>query len=458
MALGSAVGWGAFILPFDWLNSAGLGGIFLGFLIGSIMILTIAYSYGAVIRALPVTGGGVAFALAALGRTHGFIAGWCLTLGYACIVALNASAVTLVFRVTLPDMVMQMKLYEVAGWDVYLPEVIIASLFLIAFALINIRGIEFSGRFQYIAVVIMLVGVVLVLIATSIYFLLERHTLPPAFPSDVSPWAAAAVIIAFAPWAYVGFDSVPQLAGEFNFSPRKATGLIVGAVLGATFIYVAMSVSTAFAAGTNWAIYEADVWPTATAIASVTGPLGMILMVISVSMGVLTGLNGFYAATSRVLLTMGRASMIPRAFANLHPKWSTPAVAIVFTTALCLITPWFGRAALSWVVDMTSVGITVAYFYTCHCSYRIGRTGSVWGMQIAVTPNQLQKWMGIAGCILAFGFLLLLLVPGSPGFLSTPSLIALITWFAAGAGFYFLRRREIFAIDSRELKNVVFQR
>ena len=97
-------------------------------------------SYGFTIRALPLTGGGVAFAVAALGRTHAFIAGWALTLGYSCVVALNASAVTLVFRVTFPELVTRGALYSVTGWTIYLPEVAICSLFIILFAWLNTKG------------------------------------------------------------------------------------------------------------------------------------------------------------------------------------------------------------------------------------------------------------------------------------------------------------------------------
>ena len=104
------------------------------------MFAIIGSSYGLAIRALPLTGGGVAFAVAALGRTHAFIAGWALTLGYSCVVALNASAVTLVFRVTFPELVMQGTLYDVAGWASYLPEVAICSLFIILFAWLNTKG------------------------------------------------------------------------------------------------------------------------------------------------------------------------------------------------------------------------------------------------------------------------------------------------------------------------------
>ena len=46
MALGSAIGWGAFILPFDWMSEGGLLGTLLGFLIGGFAILVVAFSCG----------------------------------------------------------------------------------------------------------------------------------------------------------------------------------------------------------------------------------------------------------------------------------------------------------------------------------------------------------------------------------------------------------------------------
>ncbi|WP_201773949.1 hypothetical protein [Corynebacterium singulare] len=101
---------------------------------------------GRLYLALRLDAEGVAFAMAALGRTHAFIAGWALTLGYSCVVALNASAVTLIFRVTFPELVMQGALYDVAGWTIYLPEVAICSLFIVVFAWLNSRGAALSGH------------------------------------------------------------------------------------------------------------------------------------------------------------------------------------------------------------------------------------------------------------------------------------------------------------------------
>ena len=40
-------------------------------------------------------------------------------------------------------------------------------------------------------------------------------------------------IVAIAPWAFVGFDNVPQAAEEFDFPPAKAFALIVFAIVAA---------------------------------------------------------------------------------------------------------------------------------------------------------------------------------------------------------------------------------
>ncbi|MDK7139753.1 hypothetical protein QP414_10630 [Corynebacterium simulans] len=58
MALGAAIGWGAYILPFDWMQKAGLAGTVIGFVVGALMIAINGLSYGFIIRALLLTGGG----------------------------------------------------------------------------------------------------------------------------------------------------------------------------------------------------------------------------------------------------------------------------------------------------------------------------------------------------------------------------------------------------------------
>lgn len=457
MALGAAIGWGAFILPYDWMFQGGLAGTLIGFAIGGTMIAIIALSYGYTIRHLPVTGGGVAYAFAALGKTHAFIVGWALVLGYVCIVALNASAVTLVFRVTFPSLFMRLPMYQVANWTIYLPEVIVASLFIVAFAWMNSRGTAISGRFQFWTVVLMLFAVVVILLWLSVYWLIERPAMAPAFPAGVAPLSAIFVIVAFVPWAYVGFDSIPQLAGEFDFSPRRALKLLMWGIVAATLVYCAMMVSTAIAIGDNTGAYEDSAWPPAEAISKIMGPFGLVLMAVAVTAGVLTGLNGFFAAASRVLFVLGRSGLGPRALGVLSHKFRTPKNALVCVAALALISPWFGRASLSWVVDMSSVGITVAYFYACFCAYKIASGGVVRGKPDRVSGDGAQAVLALLGCALAVGFLGLLLIPGSPGLLSQQSLAMLVLWAVVCSLIYVSMRKSIRELSDDQIEKAIFR-
>ncbi|WP_237768135.1 amino acid permease [Serinicoccus sp. CNJ-927] len=159
VALGSAIGWGASCSPQDLLAQAGPLGASLGLVIGGALMCLIAVSYGLLIRHFPVSGGEYAYAFSFFGRTHAFVAGWALVLGYVWIIALNASALALLFRRLLPPVVEWVPLWEVAGWQVYLGEVVVASAALLLFALLNARGGTLSGRVQYAFCLVMLASV-----------------------------------------------------------------------------------------------------------------------------------------------------------------------------------------------------------------------------------------------------------------------------------------------------------
>ena len=443
IALGSAVGWGAFILPTDWLAMGGPLGAISGFLIGGALMVLIAVSYGFLIKTFPVSGGELAFALVGFGRTHAFFCGWFLTLGYTCIVALNASALALLFRKLMPDVVQQGYLYTVAGWDVYIVEVLISMVALAVFAYLNIRGTALSGRIQFIACVIMLIAVACILVAVIASPQVVFGNALPAFPEGVNPIAAIAAIVAIAPWAFIGFDNVPQAAEEFDFPPSKAMKLIVLALLAAALLYAAMIAAVAMAAPWQALVAGDSAWGTADALTGVMGGSGMLLLTISITMGVSTGLNGFYVSASRILLGMGRAQMVPKMFARLHPKYKTPYVGVIFVGAVCLISPWFGRAALTWVVDMSAVGVTVAYLYTCLCAFKIFRTTN--SPEIAGdlegTRSTAKKILSALGAVTALVFMALLLVPGSPGVLGKESMMALAVWTLLGVVFFMMRRK-----------------
>ncbi|MFB9776310.1 APC family permease [Brevibacterium otitidis] len=441
IALGSAVGWGAFVLPTDWMAAAGPIGALLGLAIGGGLMILVGVSYGFLARTFPVSGGAFAYTLVGFGRTHAFICAWFMTLGYTSIVALNASALALLGRRVFPQVAELGYLYNVAGWDVYFGEVMIATVALVVFAFINISGASFSGRAQFIFCVIMVTAVVIVLIGVIVSPAGQLSNVDPVFHPDINPLAGIMAIVAIAPWAYIGFDNIPQAAEEFDFPAKKAFSLIVWSLLAATFLYCAMILATASAYPWQDLMGENHVWATADAIMASMGVFGLVLLIIAASMGIFTGLNGFFVSGSRVLLAMGRAEMIPAVFCRVHRKYGTPHIGIFFVMAFCLVAPWFGRTALSWIVDMASIGFTFAFLYTCACAFKLFR----WSHQedhadVEGARSTPRKLMAAAGVVVAIAFCLLLLVPGSPAQLTLPSMIAMGIWILVGVVFYFLRR------------------
>src|SRR5699024_8871730 len=127
--------------------------------------------------------------------------------------------------------------------------------------------------------------------------------------------------------------------------------------------YVAMILTT------SW-IYEDQntidgaTWVTGSVVLESMGIIGMFLLAIAISFGIFTGLNGFYLSSSRLTFALGRAKFIPDVFAKLHPRFNTPYIAVIFVLIVTLAAPWLGRTALSWIVDMSSVGVSIAFFAT----------------------------------------------------------------------------------------------
>lgn len=438
IALGSAIGWGAFILPADWIGTAGPVGALLGMLIGGALMVVVGFSYGSLAKTFPVSGGAFAYTWVCFGRLHAYICSWFMTLGYVAIVALNASALSVLARQVMPGVAEIGYLYTVAGWDVYLGEVFISSLALVLFAYLSTRGSRNSARVQFYLVVLMVIAVVAILIGVSMSPQSQLSNLEPMFSSAKNPLPGIFAIVAIAPWAFIGFDNIPQTAEEFSFSASKAFKLIFWSLVFATGLYLAMIFSTAIGRPWQDALAANPVWLTADIVTETMGTLGMALLGLAAFVGIITGLIGFYIASSRALLAMGRAQMVPAGFAKLDPRTNTPNLAVWFTMAVALVAPWFGRTALTWIVDMASIGFTIAIGYTCLGAFRMFQ----WSGQeplLEGSASTLKKILALAGVAIAAVFTLLLLIPGSPAQLTMPSLIALGVWIVIGVLFYLFR-------------------
>ena len=435
LALGSIIGWGAFVMPgTTFLPKAGTLGAAVGLLIGSLVMITIALNYGYMVQKYPVAGGEYTFARNTFGRNHAYVCGWFLGLSYLSIVPLNATALGLVSRKLLGGVLEVGYLYSVAGWDIYAGEIALASFALIFFAFLSIKGISVAGWFQTVMALSLVASVFILLAGALLNPQVEFSNLLPLYPEGKSSFAAIVAVVAVAPWAFVGFDSIPQAAEEFNFSPKKANGIMIVAILFGGFVYIAINTITAAVEPWEQFLDKGYDWPTGEAVEFIMGRAGLIFLGVALVCAVLSGIIGFYMATSRLLYSMAREKALPEWFGKIDKKSRTPKNAILFVMLISLTAPWFGREVLQWIVDMSSIGAAIGYGYTCLATYRT----------LKANPQDRKpvlKILSLVGSVFSLLFVLLLIIPGMPSYLAAESRVCLVIWILLGGVFYLWSRK-----------------
>ena len=182
LALGCIIGWGAFVMPGNtFLGKAGPLGTAIAMTIASLIMIIIAFNYNYMINKYPVAGGEFTYTQQAFGKKHAFICSWFLGLSYLAIVPLNATALALIGR-NLMNNVFQIGFhYNIAGYDIFLGEIILAIVALLLFAGLSIRGVKFTGLFQTILVFALVGGVLVVTMAALMNPHISFKNLSPGF-------------------------------------------------------------------------------------------------------------------------------------------------------------------------------------------------------------------------------------------------------------------------------------
>ncbi len=447
LAFGCVIGWSAFVMPGNvFLRSAGPLGTLIAMEIGVMIMLIISYNYSYMIQKFPMTGGEFIYAKMAFGNRHGFLCAWFLSLSYLSVIPLNATALNLIMRPLFGDAFQFGFHYTVAGYDVYLGEMLLAIGALIVFMFINSWGVQFTGKIQTLFVMILLVGIIFVIgdavlnpIANSEHLQPMFHPETPNFTKGIM--AQIVVVLVTAPQSFVGFDTVPQLMEESDFSHDKVKVVMDTSIICGGFVYVSLTLlacSVFPAVYSSWVEYNEALpelrgitaIPTLNAAYMILGKTGLFAMVCSVIAAMLTGIIGFYTATSRLLYSMARDKMIPSWFSFLN-KNGVPTHAGIFCTVISALTCLMGRAVMGYVFDMASIGGSIGFAYT-----------SISACKYAFEEKRIDIVIfGFLGFILSLGMavLLLLPIPGLNVSLSNESFILLIILKVLGLAF-FMRR------------------
>ena len=243
---------------------------------------------------------------------------------------------------------------------------------------------------------------------------------------------------AIAPWAYVGFDAIPQAAEEFNFSFKKVSFIMIIAIIFGCFVYVSNN-TVAAAALENWPdrVMAGD-WVVLVAAEELLGGFGKVLIGLGVSCAVLSGIMGFYLASSRLMYSMSRDGYLPEWFGRVDGKYGTPRNAMIFCIVVSLSGPILGREALGWFVDMSAIGASIGYFFTSASTLVTAKRDG--------DGTAFLKLMAGVGVLFSVTFMVLQLIP-IPGLsgvhFGKESYIMLLVWIALGAVFYVKQIKKI---------------
>ncbi len=459
IAFGCIIGWGSFINPGKkFLPNSGVAGTAIAMACGALVMIIISLSYAYMVPRYPKAGGEFTFAKACFGNTSAYICGWFLVSAYLTNVPMNSTAIGLIVD-GLDGSADILKFgfhYSIAGFEVYFGEMLLAMGILILFGIFNIIGVKKAGFIQTVLAALLAISVFTLTVAAIISSKAQGINMEPIWGFDkaavsealkegaasvnYSDYAhggklgiASAILATFAiaPWAFVGFDTIPQAAEEFNFSYKKVSIIMIVAILFGCFVYTANN-TVAAAVLENWPdrVMAGD-WVLLVAAEELLGVFGKALIGIAVSCAVLSGIMGFYMASSRLMFSMSRDGFLPEIFGKISPKYGTPVNAMIFCMIISLSGPILGREALGWFVDMSAIGASIGYFFTCAATVvTMNRNGD---------KNGFLKSMAYVGVAFSAAFMILQLVP-IPGLngvhFGKESYIMLLIWVAIGAVFY----------------------
>ena len=163
--------------------------------------------------------------------------------------------------------------------------------------------------------------------------------------------------------------------------------------------------------------------PVFYAMDSAGGSGGMLILGISLISAILTGIIGSTTASSRLLYSMSKDNILPGFFGKLS-KNGIPKNAVLFLLLVSLVIPFLGRTAIGWVVDVITVGTTIAYAYTSAAAFSHAKKSS----------DKKIMFTGAAGVVISAVIALLLLIPDlvAGNALSAESYLLLAFWGILG--------------------------
>lgn len=397
LGIGCIIGTGIFVLTGRAAAEFAGPGIMISFVITGTLCALVALSYAELAAAIPVSGSAYSYSYASMGEIVAWVMGLLLVLEYglaASTVAVGWSGYVVSF---LHDfgIIIPPEFTTAPGTTVVVDGVtyngamnLPAVLAIAAVTTLLVVGISESTLVNNIVVFIK-VAVVIAFIVIGAPFVNPENWTPlipeqvPAPPpgADTSVWGqigsalwgvltgaqtgqygvpglitAAATIF----FAYIGFEAV-STAGAESKNPAKDMPIgILGSLIICTILYI---LTCAVLVG----IVPYQQLNNPAPIAMAVDAIGLGWFATLVKIGAIAGLSSvmlvlLYGQT-RIFYTMARDGLIPKVFANVHPKLKTPWINTILVGILAM--GFAGFMGLDNLANLTNVGTLAAFGIVC---------------------------------------------------------------------------------------------
>jgi len=128
-------------------------------------------------------------------------------------------------------------------------------------------------------------------------------------------------------WAYDGWNDLVMVAGEVRRPQRSLPLALIAGVAAVALLYMATNAAILYVLPP--AEMAASPRPALAAMARVAGPLGTGIVTAAMALSVLVTLNGTILSGSRLPFAAARDGLFFAGLAKIHPRFQSPANAIV---------------------------------------------------------------------------------------------------------------------------------
>jgi APA family basic amino acid/polyamine antiporter len=344
-ALNDVIGSGVYLLPAS--AAALLGGASVGaVVVAGFAVLLLVLCFAEAASHFDGPGSAYLYARSAFGELVGFEVGWMTWLARVASVASLSVGFAQALGYLWPG--------ADAGWG----KVLAIALPLLGLTVINVAGIKAGVRTAVFLAIAKIVPLLVFVVAGTFAVLAawQRHasSLGGSPGGAAAGWhglGEAALLLLF---AYAGFENTAAPAGEFKNPRRDVPFALLAQIAIVTVLYSAVQ----WVALRTLPGLAAAKTPLADAARLFLGPWGGWLLTFGAVVSIL-GTNGNTVLSGpRYLFALARAGFGPRFLAAVHPRFRTPAAAVVTQTAialpLALSGSFVGLAALSVVARLAT--------------------------------------------------------------------------------------------------------